>query len=143
MTSEPHIDYTLLLIGLGIISLVLVSVVLPNAMPNATGKLNCQRREYRRTVYELKLAKKAAVKAKRTFENLRSRAQHIKPARLREAEERAKDLETMLGHAKDKVMVAENHMRRIILDQFPPAKQTRLLAKYLITQDDKTKPFSF
>lgn len=143
MTSEPHVDYTLLLIGLGIISIVLVGVVLPNAMPNARGSLNYQRREHKHKLYELKQARRAAAKAKRKFENLKSRAQHVKPARLREAEEQAKDLETMVGHAKDRVMVAENHTRRIILDQYPPAKQQQLLAKYLPAEDEKTKSFTF
>jgi hypothetical protein len=36
----------------------------------------------------------------------------------------------MLGHANDKVLVAENHVRRILLDEFPPAVHQQLLKKY-------------
>ncbi len=135
MAALPFAEYTLLLIWLGIFLLVSVAVVLPNTLPTSWGRLHRQRRELRHRLYGLRQAEKAAEKAKHTHAKLKSRAQQVKPKQLREAEENAADLKTLLGHAKEDVMVAENHVRRILLDEYPPAKHQRLLKKYLPEQD--------
>jgi len=128
-------DHTFLLIGLGIFLAVSVGVVLPNLLPTARCRVNRRCRELRFHLYELQQAEKAAKKAVRTQEKLRAKVQQISPKRMREAEERASDLITMLAHAKENVMVAENHVRRVLLEEYPPAKHRLMLDKFLPEQN--------
>ena len=130
MDSLPFAEFAFLYIGLGIFLIILLGVVLPNIMPTPRGRLNRQRRELKHRLFERQLAEKAADKAQRDFAKLRSRAQNVQPKQLREAEGLASDMKTMLVHTNDKVMVAENHVRRILLDEFPPAVHQQLLKKY-------------
>ena len=130
MDSLPFAEFAFLYMGLGIFLIILLGVVLPNIMPTPRGRLNRQRRELKHRLFERQLAEKAADKAQRDFAKLQSRAQNVQPKQLREAEDLAADMKTMLVHANDKVLVAENHVRRILLDEFPPAVHQALLEKY-------------
>lgn len=136
-------NYTLLLIGLGIFTSVAIVVVLPHLLPGAMGLLYRQRRELRFRQYEYARALSDAEKARRKFESLNGRSQHVRPALLHEARETALDCRTMAGHAKDKVMVAENHLRKTIMEQYPPAVQPRMIEKYLPAREIKAMPFGF
>jgi hypothetical protein len=130
MDSLPFAEFAFLYIGLGIFLIILFGVVLPNIMPTPRGRLNRQRRELKHRLFERQLAEKAADKAKRDFAKLQSRAKDVQPKLLREAEGHSDDMQKMLVHANDKVLVAENHVRRILLDEFPPAVHQQLLEKY-------------
>jgi hypothetical protein len=130
MDSLPFAEFAFLYIGLGIFLIIAIGVVLPNTLPTPRGRLNRQRREVKYRLYERQQAEKVAAKAKRDFEKLRSHANDVQPKQLREAEGHAADMQIMLGHANDKVLVAENHVRRILLDEFPPALHQQLLKKY-------------
>lgn len=130
MESLPFAEFAFLYIGLGIFLIIAVGVVLPNIMPTPRGRLNRQRRELRHRHFEYQQAENTADKAGREFAKLKSRAENVQPKQLREAEGRAADMKIMLGHANDKVLVAQNHVRRILLDEFPPAVHQQLLKKY-------------
>lgn len=143
MPASSVAEYTLLLLGSGIVLVVSVAVLLPNTLPTAWGRLHRQRRELRYRLYRFRQAEKAAERARRAHTKLQSRAQHVRPKQLRAAAENAEDLQTLLRQAKEKVAIAENHVRRILLDEYPPAKQQRLLKKYLPEQGRKNTPFRF
>ena len=140
MDAAQTIDYTLLLVGLGIFLTVGLAVILPNLVPTSRGRLNKQRRELRHRVYQVSQAQRTADKATKKFESLNARASKVKPRVLRECEATAEDMRRMLVHAKDKVLVAENHVRIIILDEFPPAEQPKLVEKYLSNVDENAMP---
>ena len=128
-------EYVLLLIGLGIFLGISVGVILPNILPTPRGRLNRQSRELRHRLYELQQAEKLAEKANRTFAKMKQQADRVQPNKLREAEIMAEDRKTMLGHAKDKVMAAQNHVRNVVLNEYPPVYQESLLRKYLPEQN--------
>jgi signal transduction histidine kinase len=130
MDSLPFAEFALLYIGLGIFLIIFLGVVLPNTMPTPRGRLNRQRRELKHRLFERQQAEKTVAKAKRDFAKLQGRAKEVQPKLLREAEGHADDMQQMLVHASDKVLVAENHVRRILLDEFPPAVHQQLLEKY-------------
>ena len=130
MDSIPFGEFAFLYIGLGIFLIIVVGVVLPCVVPTPRVRLNRQRRELRHCLYERKQAEKTAEKALLDHAKLHRQAQNVQPKKLREAEERASDMQALLGHANDKVLVAENHVRRILLDEFPPANHQELLKKY-------------
>ena len=45
--------------------------------------------------------------------------------------------------AEDQVQVARNHVRRVICDEYPPRRQSRLRRKFLDESESDQKPFSF
>ena len=130
MDSIPFSEFTLLYIGLGIFLAIAVGIILPNSIPTPRGRLNRQRRELKHRNFELNIAKKAAKKAGRDYAKLQNRSQDVQPKLLREAAEYAADMQSLLEIANDQVLVAKNHVRRILLDEFPPAIHHQLLKKY-------------
>ena len=65
------------------------------------------------------------------------------PSRLQEAAGTAQDAEALLKIAADQVLIAENHVRRIIVEEFPPKRHETMRSKYLREVDDAGRPFSF
>ena len=53
------------------------------------------------------------------------------------------DAEALLKIATDQVLIAQNHVRRIIVEEYPPKKHEKMRNKYLRQVDDKGLPFSF
>ncbi len=125
----------LLLIGLGIFLGISIGVILPNILPTPRGRLNRQNRELRHVRYELQQAEKLAEKANRTYAKMRQQSERVKPDMLRNAEVMAEDRKIMLKHAKDKVMAAQNHVRNVVLKEYPQVYQESLLRKYLPEQN--------
>ena len=136
-------DYLLLIVGTAILLAVLVGVVLPNVLPTPRGQLNRQRRELRHRLYELNKAEKASRLSLSNYEAMRAKAQTTSPHRLARAEQRAKDMETLLGHARDRVLVAENHLRRTIIDRYPPVHHGRMLNRFVPDRKARPLPFGF
>lgn len=96
---------------------------------------NCQ--------HELKKATNAARKAENSVDRLRNRLASVKPRHAQEAKDAMQDARSLQKIAADKVLVAQNHVRRVIHEEFPPNKQGRLRAKYLPNDRPDGKPFSF
>jgi len=53
------------------------------------------------------------------------------------------DAKMLAKIANDKVLIAENHVRRVIHEEYPPVKQERLRKKYLPAQAADKRRFSF
>ena len=106
-------------------------------------RLQRQRAILRSAQRELARAQKTASKAEQAFAKLKSKSDRIKPRRLSEAEETLQDLTTLLKRATERVKVAENHVRNVILQEYPPIKQDRLLKKCLPDRAPDKGPFSF
>ena len=67
----------------------------------------------------------------------------MKPIRLQEATEAVQDAETLLKIADDQVLIAGNHVRKLIVEEFPPKRHDRMRSKYLPGEQKDDKPFSF
>ena len=72
-----------------------------------------------------------------------SRAGSIRPSSLQEAREKLEDAGALLKIARDRLMVAENQVRRVIFEEFPPARQESLRARYLPQDVVDKRPFTF
>jgi hypothetical protein len=77
------------------------------------------------------------------LDRLERRADSVTPRRLREAAEAVQDAEALLKIAADQVLVAENHVRKIIVDEFPPRHHARMRSRYLPGDRQEGKPFTF
>ncbi|MEX2124004.1 MAG: hypothetical protein WD795_08935 [Woeseia sp.] len=92
-----------------------------------------------------RLRKTAAVvaKAERQKIKLQQHADKVKPRHLQEASAALDDAKALAKIAHDRVLVAENHLRRVILEEFPPAQHEELRSRYLSDKVRDNKPFTF
>ena len=88
-------------------------------------------------------AMKAVEKAESIARKLDENAEQTKPRLLQEAMDALQDARALAKIAHDKLMVAENHVRRIILDEYAPVRQEALRKKYLPDPARDKKPLSF
>jgi putative cell wall-binding protein len=88
-------------------------------------------------------ALKSVEKAERIVRRLHDNADRAKPRHLQEAKDALQDARALAKIAHDKIMVAENHVRRVILEEFPPIKHETMREKYLPNAARDQKPFTF
>lgn len=108
------------------------------------------RGQLRRALAELKQKRRAlrraaadAAAAEGEVERLQRRAERVKPRHLEEARGRVADARALAKIAHDRVLIAENHVRRIIVQEFPPSKQARLRARHRVDEAPDRRPFTF
>ena len=110
---------------------------------SARGQLRRFRKVLAAERARLHKAAEVVAKAERQRSKLLEHAEKVKPRHLREASEALEDAKALAKIAHDKVLVAENHLRRVILEEFPPAKHEKLRGRYLPDRPRDTKPFTF
>ena len=82
-------------------------------------------------------------RAERIARRLDENADRAKPRHLQEAKDALQDARALAKIANDKILVAENHVRRVIHEEYPPVKQEALRQKHLPDPARDKKPFSF
>ena len=102
------------------------------------------------TVRALRQARRECLKSERQVEvltakvaKLRERARSVKPRVLTETSEALDDARALAKIQRDRVLVAANHVRRVIYQEYPPAKHDALRRKHLPDDKPATGPFSF
>jgi hypothetical protein len=109
----------------------------PRAMlRRAWGELQAKR-------HDAAKALRRANRARRQCERLEGRSQSVRPIKLEESRAALSDNEALLNIARDRVLVAENHVRRVIVEHFPPTKHDKLRARYRLGDVPGEKPFTF
>lgn len=88
-------------------------------------------------------AQQAVNRAASKLEKLRAKAVSVKPRHGQEAAEALEDARSLLKIAEDQVLIAENHVRKIIVEEYPPKRQEALRGRYLKRPEDTGKPFTF
>lgn len=110
---------------------------------SAHGQLRSALRRLREAELQARRRNKSAARLTVTLSRLAERADSVKPRRIQETTEALQDAEALLKIANDQVLVAENHVRRIIVEEFPPKRHEKMRGKYLRKVDDSGRPFSF
>jgi cell division protein FtsL len=110
---------------------------------SARGQLRRTRKALDRERKRLKKAVAVADKAERQKTRLVQHADRVKPRVLQESSEALSDAKALAKIAHDRVLVAENHLRRVILEEFPPTQHERLRNRYLPETSRDKRPFSF
>jgi hypothetical protein len=107
-------------------------------------------RQLQRSLLERDKQAKAAAKARAAtgktesrLDDLLKKSDRVKPRQLQEAKDALQDSRALQKIAEDKLLIAENHVRRIIHEEFPPVKQPRLRDRYLPEPNKTRRPFSF
>lgn len=126
-------------VGCIIVSLVSVRIV----GSTARGQLRRVRKTLAAERATLQRANAVVAKADRQARKLQQHADKAKPRHVQEAKEALEDAKALAKIANDKVLIAENHVRRVILEEFPPSKHRRLREKYLPENPPDKRPFTF
>ncbi|MBT8080360.1 MAG: hypothetical protein KJO31_17400 [Gammaproteobacteria bacterium] len=92
---------------------------------------------------EHKKAAAAVRKAESRLEKMRERAESTRPRLVQEAKEKLADARALQKVSQDQILVAENHLRRVIYEEFPPRDQEALRHRHLPSDEPSTIPFSF
>ncbi len=114
-------------LGTGVLMFVLYRLY--EASPR--GRLNSNRRILRARKLGERQAQRRLDKASERLARLQSRAASTKPRLVAEAGEALQDAQSLQKIAADQVLVAKNHLRNVILEEFPPNRQDGLRNKYL------------
>ena len=133
--------------GLAVAALLLgaVGVVIVAALyrRSARGQLRHRAKALRAARRRHAKAGRAVAAAKARVQKLEARAAGVKPRLLSEAREAVEDAQALEKIVGDRVLVAANHLRRVIFEEYPPARHETLRARYLPDDKPETKPFTF
>jgi mannitol-specific phosphotransferase system IIBC component len=132
------------LIAAAVIGVTLVTLIVFQLIgKSARGQL-------RRTLQALAKARqneaqalKSVKKAERVARRLNDKKDRAKPRIVQEAGDALEDARALAKIAKDRILVAENHVRHVILEEFPPVKHEAMRQKYLPDAARDQKPFTF
>ncbi|MDX1498588.1 MAG: hypothetical protein R3176_01745 [Woeseiaceae bacterium] len=135
--------YWALIAGSIIAAGVALFVLLRLYQDSVAGRLRANVRRLEGRYREHARACRRAARAEAAVERLRQRPAQVPPARLRAAEEAVEDARALAKIAADQVQIAENHVRMLIVEEYPPARQETLRARYLKRPEPDGKPFTF
>ena len=132
-----------MLLGVGIAAVILITVVINLMRQSSRGQLRQTCGELRKASRDQKTAARRVTQALRRVEKLHARREKVKPRILQEAKEALEDARSLAKIADDKVLIAENHVRRVIVEEYPPQKQEKMRRKYLPGRPFDEAPFHF
>jgi len=112
-------------------------------LDSSRGRLRAARRRLREKRREAAKCLRARERARTRLEGLAGRSESVKPSRLQAAQEAMQDAEALLKIATDQVLIAANHVRKIIVEEFPPKRHDRMRRRYLPDDGEDGKPFTF
>lgn len=113
------------------------------ANKSARGQLRRKQKLLKQERGRLRKAEAVVEKAERQKSRLMKHADRVKPRLLRESAEAVEDARALAKIAADRVLVAENHVRRVIVEEFPPTQHEKLRSRYLPDAPGKKRLFTF
>ena len=132
------------LVGASVLGTAVLLFVLWRAwLDSPRGRLAVARRRLHAALGTARKRQKAVKSLATTLDRLEAKSESVKPVRLQEAAEAVQDAEALLKVATDQVLIAENHVRKIIVEEFPPKRHERLRNRYLPGERADGRPFSF
>ena len=97
----------------------------------------------------LKTREREADRARRVLEksasvlvSMEARADSVRPSRLQDAREAVEDARALAKIAHDQLLIAENLLRKVIIEEFPPRRHESMRRRYLRSDEERAKPFS-
>ena len=142
MSFQDAQQYWALLLAGGIAAGVLVFIGLRLLQDSARGRLAAEVGSLRKQEKAARKAARSARKALARLEKLRSRAARVKPRLVEEARGRLDDARALQKIADDQVLIARNHVRKIIFEEYPPKRHEALRRRLLPEATADNKPFT-
>jgi hypothetical protein len=110
---------------------ILLFVLFRAFQDSSRGRLNAAVSALKKREKEARAAKRAVDKGEAKLERLRSKAAAVKPRHAQEVSESLEDARALLKIADDQVLVARNHVRKLIVEDYPPKRHEAMRNKYL------------
>ena len=143
MTLSSLQQYWALLVAGVVGTAVLMFVAWRAWLDSPSGRLRVARRHLRDKRLAAQRQEKLLQRLSARLDSLETKAGSVPPRRLREAAEAVQDADALLKIAGDQVLIAENHVRKIIVEEYPPKHHERMRGRYLPGERTDGKPFSF
>ena len=143
MTPEYVLQHWALLTASIVGSAVALFVVWRAWLDSRRGRLAGALRRLRHRHSEARQQHQSVEKTAATLARLQARSDSVMPRRLQEVAEAVQDAEALLKIAADQVLIAQNHVRAIIVEEFPPKHHEAMRSKYLEDGGRDDRPFSF
>jgi len=143
MTPDYLQQHWALVIASVLATAVLLFVAFRLYQGSSPGQLHARVRELRKREQKLKATARALRKAESRLTRLRSRSESVKPRNIDEASGSLADAQALHKIAMDQVLIAQNHVRKVILEEYPPKRHDKLRRRYLPRLLDEQKPFRF
>ena len=143
MTTDLLQQHWALLIAGSLGAAVLLFALWRAWLDSPRGRLQQARHRLRDAGRESRRQRKRLAQLSERLQGLQRKAESVKPIRLQETAEAVQDAEALLKIASDQVLIAENHVRKIIVEEFPPKDHERMRSKYLPGERRHGKPFTF
>jgi hypothetical protein len=124
-----------------VIAIVLIIPIL--LKQTARSKLSKVLSDLKETQKVLRKTARVSNKTEKKLQIMLANIERVKPRELQEAKDAVDDGKALTKILSDKMMIAQNHVRRVIHDEFPPAKHDRMRAKYLPQDVEDNRPFEF
>ena len=77
------------------------------------------------------------------LKKLGAKSETTRPRILQQAIDSFEDAKALEKIASDKVLIAENHVRKVIHEEYAPTKHERMRRKCLPSEKPDSRPFSF
>ena len=110
---------------------------------SAGGKLNAVLKGHNEANRQLRKGQNAVRKTERRLSRLSAKKDSVKPRVMQEARDAVDDAHALLKILEDRAAVEANHVRRVIYEEFPPARHEAMRARYLPQDVADNRPFSF
>lgn len=124
-------------------TLVVYAVAVALYRRSGSGQLSRACRNHRAAQKTLARARESVTAAAAKVGKLQSRADKVRPRELQEAKDALEDCRALEKIADDKSQVMRNHLRRVIFEEFPPARHEKMRARYLPQDVEDGRPFTF
>jgi hypothetical protein len=111
---------------------ILLFILFRAYQDSARGRLQANARQLRRREQDARSAAKGVDKAVARLDRLRVKADSTKPRLIQEASEALEDARALQKLADDQVLVSRNHVRTLILAEYPPKRHEALRKRYLL-----------
>lgn len=143
MAIEILVRHWALVIAAVLAAVIALFLVVRFYSDSVPGRLRNNVRELRQQYGELVRAANRVDRAERRLEKLERRAESVKPRRMQAAHGALEDARALQRIVEDKVMIAENRVRKLIVEEYSPKRQGMLRDRYLRRPERDGRPFSF
>lgn len=124
-------------------AIVLVVLVWTLYRRSSRGQLRKAKHNYHQAMKALDAGANSISRLQKKVDHLAARKDKVKPRVLQDARDALDDAQALHKILDDKMQVCAQQLRRVIFEEFPPAKHDSLRARYLPQDVVDKRPFNF
>ena len=132
-----------LLGAVAVLAAVIVALLVMTYRRSRRRRLGRFAREQRKERRALAAAVAALKRAESRAERLEKKANRVAPRTLDEARGALSDARRLVEIRSGALQVADNHLRKIIVQEFPPGRHAALRRRFGVAEHPDNRPFTF